>query len=71
MPLISYRENQKKERLKVDISSEVHKKILAYCKWSGINDIGFFIEEAALYVFAKDKVWKQHLKEANVNSQDN
>ncbi|WP_019215858.1 hypothetical protein [Legionella tunisiensis] len=36
--------------------------IQQYCQWANIDDIGFFIEEAAHFIFAKDKDWKQYQK---------
>lgn len=64
MALISKARFKQKEKVKVELSSEVLKKIEAYCQWSHIDDIGFFIEEAACYVFSKDKEWKAHQKQA-------
>ncbi|MGQ3891485.1 hypothetical protein [Legionella sp. CNM-4043-24] len=64
MALISKAGFKQKEKIKVELSSEVLKKIEAYCQWSQIDDIGFFIEEAACYVFSKDKEWKAHQKQA-------
>ena len=64
MALISKARLNQKEKIKLEISTEVLQKITAYCQWSQIDDIGFFIEEAACYVFAKDKDWKAHQKHA-------
>lgn len=61
MAIISTARHQAKEKIKAQISSEILAKMDAYCIWAGI-DMDFFIEEAALYVFAKDKEWKQHQK---------
>ena len=63
MALISKARFNQKEKLKVEISSEVLRKIEAYCQWSGIDDISYFIEEAACYVFAKDKEFKTFQKQ--------
>lgn len=74
MALISKARFNHKEKLKVEISSEVLQKIEAYCQWSKIDDVSFFIEEAACYVFAKDKEWKIHqkqMKKAEKASSDN
>jgi hypothetical protein len=62
MPIINGTRSQKKEKIKADINSETYEKITAYCDWANIDDIGFFIEEAASFIFAKDKDWKQHQK---------
>jgi len=63
MALISKARFNQKEKIKVELSSEVLRKIEAYCQWSQIDDISFFIEEAACYVFSKDKDWKAHQKQ--------
>ncbi|MFA5959263.1 MAG: hypothetical protein WC785_01945 [Tatlockia sp.] len=64
MPIINGIRLQKKEKIKAEITSETLEKITEYCAWANIEDIGFFIEEAASFVFAKDKEWKQHNKAA-------
>lgn len=63
MPIINGTRVQKKEKIKAEISSETFEKITEYCLWANIDDIGFFIEEAVNYVFAKDRDWKQHKKQ--------
>ena len=62
MPIINGTRSQKKEKIKAEINSDIYEKISDYCAWADIDDIGFFIEEAAIFIFAKDKDWKQHLK---------
>ena len=62
MPIINKARFQKKEKIKADVNSEVFDKINAYCAWANIDDIGFFIEEAAAFIFSKDRDWKQHQK---------
>ncbi|WP_028388049.1 hypothetical protein [Legionella fairfieldensis] len=64
MPIINGTRVQKKEKIKAEISSETFDKINEYCAWANITDIGFFIEEAASFVFAKDRDWKLHKKAA-------
>lgn len=64
MALISKARINQKEKIKVEVSSEILRKIEAYCEWSQIEDVSFFIEEAACYVFNKDKEWKAHQKQA-------
>ena len=49
-----------KEKIKTTISSETISKIEEYCNWANIDDVGFFIEEAASFVFSKDKDWKAY-----------
>lgn len=62
MPIINGEQFLKKEKIKAEINSEILAKIHAYCAWAGIDDMGFFIEEAANFVLAKDREWKQHKK---------
>ncbi|MGQ3888957.1 hypothetical protein ACQUW5_07975 [Legionella sp. CNM-1927-20] len=62
MPIIDKTRLQKKEKIKVEINSDIFNKITDYCEWANISDVGFFIEEAANFVFAKDKDWKQYNK---------
>lgn len=62
MSIINGTRFQKKEKIKVQISSETLADVDAYRAWAGIDDLGFFLEEAALYVLAKDRAWKQHKK---------
>ncbi|WP_131781390.1 hypothetical protein [Legionella gresilensis] len=62
MPIIDKTRLQKKEKIKVEINSDIFNKINDYCVWANISDVAFFIEEAANFVFAKDKDWKQHNK---------
>ncbi|AHE66513.1 hypothetical protein [Legionella oakridgensis] len=64
MPIINGTRSQKKEKIKAEINSEIYAKINEYCAWANIDDIGFFIEEAASFIFAKDKDWKHHQKSA-------
>lgn len=63
MALISKARFNQKEKIKLEISSELMKKIEAYCRWSEIDDVSFFFEEAAWYILAKDKEWKVHQKQ--------
>jgi hypothetical protein len=51
---------KKKQKIKATINADTMTKINQYCEWANIDDVGFFIEEAASYVFAKDKEWKDH-----------
>lgn len=64
MPIINGARVQKKEKIKAEISSETFEMINEYCAWANIDDIGFFIEEAASFIFAKDRDWKQYKKSA-------
>lgn len=62
MPIINGTRLQKKEKIKADICSETFEKIMQYCNWAEIDDVGIFIEGAAGFLFRKDKDWKQHQK---------
>ena len=62
MALIQGNRCSKKERIKAEINAATFAHIEAYCSWAGITDMGFFIEEAAHFIFAKDKEWKQQQK---------
>ncbi len=62
MAIISGARATNKDKIKIEINSEVMEIIQNYCKWAGIENIDYFIEEAACYVFSKDKEWKEHCK---------
>ena len=64
MPIINGIRFQKKEKIKADINCDIAEKIRDYCIFANIDDIGFFIEEAAGFIFAKDREWKQYVKSA-------
>lgn len=63
MAIIQKKFSEKKDKVKVEINSEVMSKINEYRKWADVDDIGFFFEEAAKFVFSKDKKWKEHQQE--------
>ena len=60
MAIINGIKSTKKEKIKAAISSDTVAKINEYCQWANIEDVGFFLEEAALFVFSKDKEWKDN-----------
>ncbi|KTD27078.1 MULTISPECIES: hypothetical protein [Legionella] len=62
MAIINGNRSTKKEKIKAEISVDILKQIEQYCAWAKIDDVGYFIEEAAYFVFAKDKEWKQYQK---------
>lgn len=63
MPIINGNRFQKREKLKVEISSETLDKIKEYCKWANIGDnVGYFLEEAVTFVLSKDADWKRFKK---------
>ena len=55
MALISAKKIEDKEKIKIDIDRTIYEEIQKYCAWAGINEIGHFFEESALFVFSKDK----------------
>ncbi len=60
MAIINGKKFSKKEKVKAQISTETMIKINEYCQWANIDDLGFFIEEAAGFIFSKDRDWKDH-----------
>ena len=64
MAIINGRHFSKKAKLKVNINPEILGEIEQYCQWAGIEDLGYFVEEAASFVFSKDKDWKNQNKAA-------
>lgn len=59
MTIIKSNKIADKRSISTLIDSEVLQEIKAYCEWAGIYDIGFFIEDVAAYIFAKDKEWQE------------
>lgn len=70
MAIINGNKSSRKEKIKAEISCETYQTIQQYCQWANIDNIGFFIEEAAHFIFAKDKDWKQHQKSSKKSSQN-
>jgi len=60
MPLLN--KKSKKEKVKMEVSSNNMEKIKEYMSWSDIHDFGYFFEECANYVMKSDKEWKRHKK---------
>ena len=65
MPIISKSPSLKKEKVTVEIHEDVLHRIKQYCDSAGITDLGFFMEESAKIVFAKDKEFKSKFKTSN------
>lgn len=59
MALISSKSQNAKQKIKAQIDTAVLEEIQSYCAWAGV-EMDFFFEEAARFVFAKDKEWKAH-----------
>lgn len=62
MALISAKKIADKEKIKIDIDIDIYAEIKSYCAWSGINELDYFFEEAATFIFSKDKEWKNHTR---------
>lgn len=61
MPLITAQKEERKEKVSIEIRSDILNDINNYCKWAKV-DINLFLEEAAKFVFKKDKEYKSHFK---------
>lgn len=68
MPIIAHRDKRKKVNINEDILENVHDRIIQYCEWAGITDMGYFIEEAASYIFANDRLWQEFLAKSKATS---
>ena len=64
MPLITTKQEVKKDKLTIEIHGDVLDDIHEYCKWAKI-DVDFFLEEAAKFVFTKDKEYKANFKKTS------
>lgn len=58
MALISNTTSSKKEKVKLELNAEILANIRTYCEWAAIDDLAFFVEEAACFIFSKDKDFK-------------
>lgn len=47
------------------INSKTFEQIHQYCNWSGIYDLGYFLEQAAASLFSEDKEWELVSKPIN------
>lgn len=52
--------NENKIQHRIRLSESVLKEIEAYCAWAGIHFKDYFIEQACLQIFKKDKAWKKN-----------
>ncbi|BCA97318.1 hypothetical protein TUM19329_36790 (plasmid) [Legionella antarctica] len=59
MALITAKKISDKEKIKLEINKEIYAEIQRYCDWAGISEIDHFFEEAASFIFSKDKDWKK------------
>ena len=67
MAIITKQIEDKKEKLRVEISSSIIEEINEYMQWADISDINYFLEESATFVFSSDLYWKKHKKNSNKN----
>tara|TARA_R110000868_G_scaffold266583_1_gene525826 strand:- start:41602 stop:41796 length:195 start_codon:yes stop_codon:yes gene_type:complete len=58
MALIQPKQKIEKRQIKVTLDSMILDQMNAYCEWQGIEKVDDFIEQAALFVFSKDREWK-------------
>lgn len=59
MALITAKKISDVEKIKLEINKEIYAEIQRYCEWAGIGEIDHFFEEAATFIFSKDKDWKK------------
>ncbi len=62
MAIINCNRSNKKDKIKLEINSEILKQIHDYCAWQKIDNLSHFFEEAAHFIFSKDKEWKLQKK---------
>jgi len=71
MAIITKQIENKKEKLRVEISSSIIEEINEYMQWADISDINYFLEESATFVFSSDRDWKKHKKNSKKNQSKN
>jgi len=62
MAIITKQIENKKEKLRVEISSSIIEEINEYMQWADISDFNYILEESATFVFSSDRDWKKHKK---------
>jgi len=67
MAIIAKKIEDKKEKIRVDISSSIIEEMNEYMKWADISDINYFLEESLTFIFNSDRDWKKHKKNINKN----
>lgn len=65
MALIAAKKIKDKEKIKLEMDKDIYSEIQKYCAWAGISEIEHFFEEAASFIFSKDKEWKNHTRSIN------
>ena len=59
MALITAKKPSDVEKVKIEINKNIYEEIQSYCQWAGIDKIDHFFEEAATFIFSKDRDWKK------------
>ncbi len=54
-----------KDQFRIRLAKNIYEHINAYCQWQGLS-LDYFLEQAALEVFKKDKDWKEHRGNLNL-----
>jgi hypothetical protein len=68
MPIIKPKSKSQKEYIRIKIDSELLQEIRHYCSYAGFNKCDEFFAEAAIYILAKDKEFKE-VKDGNLMQQ--
>ena len=71
MAIITKKIEDKKEKLRVEISSSIVEEINEYMQWADISDINYFLEESATFIFNSDRDWKKYKKSLRKNQSKN
>ncbi|HRD69861.1 MAG TPA: hypothetical protein PK657_06935 [Legionella sp.] len=67
MPIIKSKKSIDISPIKAKVNPAVLEQIENYCHWAGIYDLGYFIEKAAIDMFAKDAEWNLYQKQMDHN----
>ena len=57
MAIIKATPKQEKEQVRINIDKELYNTIKKYCDWAAVKKMDEFFEQAAEFVFSKDKEW--------------
>lgn len=71
MAIITKKFEDKKEKLRVEISSSIVEEINEYMQWADISDINYFLEESSTFIFNSDRDWKKYKKSLRKNQSKN
>jgi hypothetical protein len=68
MPLIQRpQEPPQKEQIRVRLEKNFLSEIQVYCAWAEVS-LDHFLEQAALFVFDKDKDWREQKKQTSIEA---